>query len=137
MDTGAFIFLTVVGSITVIFLLVILFRRLLNKNPEFDYIANDGILLTEAGIEFMGFPLMGRVKKSYTDIESVELVRFPATLLLRMRYAPSVVAYPGAGGPLLNDVVVVKLKQPCNIRYHLFNPRDPAGIVKTIKSRIG
>ena len=137
MHFGAFIWLAVVGCLTVIMLLAILLVRLFNKSTNLKAIRNDGLLLTEVGIEFLIFPLMERSKKSYAEIEAVELVRFPASLTLRMRYAPSVASHLGPRWNFLQDVVVVKLKRPCSIQYHLFTPKDAERVVERIRSRLG
>lgn len=97
---------------------------------------NEGIVLTENGIEFPRFGIMGVSKANYEDIESVELVPFPKSLTLRLRYSPSVISTPSGRWKFSLGTVVIKFKPPYAFQYHLFTPTDPAQLVKELKSRI-
>jgi hypothetical protein len=114
---------------------VFLFRRLL-KFLGIKELVEQGVVLTEHGIEFPRFIFMGRSKASYGEIESVELVRFPESLTLRARYAPSVASRAGARWDFRKDTVVIKFKPSHAIQYRLFTPTNPDEFVRKLKTRI-
>src|SRR6185312_8864353 len=90
MSPGTFILLWVlIGIILVIATVKALFRVLTNKFGNKDLI-DEGIVLTQSGIEFPRFLFVGRTKVSYSDIESAKFVPFPESLTLRIRYGPSI-----------------------------------------------
>lgn len=135
MDPGTSTFLVVACVIVVAIAAILLFRFIIRRLGAGEMV-NNGIVLTENGIEFSRFLFMGRSKVSYADIESVEIVPFPRNLTLRMRYGPSVASYPGASWNLYQDTLAIKLKQPCTFQYHLFHPMNPAEVAEKLRSRI-
>ena len=93
-------------------------------------------MLTETGIELPRFSLIGRSKASFKKIESVEMVPFPKSLMLRMRYGPSVSSCASARWDFFRGAVVVKLKPRKLCQNHLFAPSNPEALVQKLKSRI-
>ena len=136
MNVGTVILLAVVASVIFVTVLTIFLFRLIVTKLGIRELVEQGIILTESGIEFPRFMFLGRGRVNYSNIESVELVPFPASLTLRLRYSPSVVSMPSARWNLRRDTVVIKFKSPCTFQYHLFTPNDPAELVNKLKSRI-
>lgn len=129
-------FLIVIASVAIIAVVTLFSFRLIVRKLGVKELIEEGVLLTENGIEFPRFIFAGKCSVEYGDIESVELLHFPQTLLARVRYGPSVSSAPSARWDFLGDTVMVKLKAPSFIQYYLFTPHDPAGFASKLKSQI-
>jgi len=136
MNAGAVILLAIVASLILVTVITIFLFRLIVTKLGIKELVEQGIILTESGIEFPRFMFLGRGRVNYSNIESVELIPFPESLTLRLRYSPSVVSMPCARWNFRRDTVVIKFKPPCVFQYHLFTPNDPAELVRKLKSRI-
>src|SRR5690242_14995252 len=97
MNPGASILLPVVAIVAMVAVATVVLMRYVLGKLGIKELVNEGIVLTENGIEFPRFVLMGRSMAGFADIESVELVPFPRSLTLRLRYGPSVSSRPGPG----------------------------------------
>ena len=136
MNAGSLILLAVVASVILVTVVTIFSFRLIITKLGIKELVEQGVILTQSGIEFPRFMFMGKRRVNYCDIESVELVPFPESLTLRLRYSPSVVSMPSARWDFRRDTIVIKFKSPYIFQYHLFTPNDPAEVVRKLKSRI-
>ncbi len=73
----------VVVSVCLIAFVTVVLLRFMMRKLGIKELVEEGIVLTETGIEFPRFPFFGRSKASYKEIESVELVPFPKSLMLQ------------------------------------------------------
>jgi hypothetical protein len=134
-SSGAFILLVSFVSVAVVALLTITVFRFVIRKLGIKELVEEGIVLTESGIEFPRFMYLGRCKASYQQIESVELVPFPKNLTLRLRYGTLVSSGAARWNPCL-DTIVIKLKPPCFIECHIVTPSNPTALFERIKSRM-
>ena len=113
-----------------------LFRLLLDKAGT-RRLVEEGIVLTEAGIEFPRFFFL-RGKASYEQIAAVEVVPFPKNIFLRLRYGPSVSSTPGArwDGMFSPTLVITFKTGQRSIQHRLFSPSNPSGLAAQLRSRI-
>ena len=96
----------------------------------------NGIVMTEGGIEYLGFPFTGTRKKTFDEIDSVELSPYfkVAISALCFRYGLNTNRVPLN---LFGDILVVGFKDPNPFRYLFFcAPKDATDIYEQIKSKI-
>lgn len=136
MNSGI-ILLVILGALVLMGVGIVAVFRFVTRKLGIKELVDEGVLLTDSGIEFPRFPFMRRGRARYDEIESVELVPFPQNLLLRMRYGPSVASNVSAQWlGLFREAVVVKLRPPRLIQYYMFTPSDPVALANELKSRI-
>ena len=135
MNSGALILLAFLGSVAVVIVVTVTLFRLVTRSLGLKQVVEEGVVMTENGLEVLGFFGVGKMSVSYADVESVELLphcRGPlATLLLRYRMSARWV-----GTRLFHEIVVIKLKGPRVFRYLISTPEDGTTFVEQLKSRI-
>ena len=137
MNSGSAILLWMLVVVVAIVLIVKSLFRIFKKKTGVKEMIEEGVILTNKGIEFPRFIFLGRMEVPYSDIESVEFVPFPQSLTLRMRYGPSIASQiNGRWLAFFRGAVVVKLKPGHLIQYRLFTPRNPLEVTKELGSRI-
>lgn len=125
------------GSVALISLVTLKVFRLYIRSRGMEKVMAEGIVLGETGIEFPRVLFLGTSKVAYNEIESAELVRFPATLFLNFRYGKAVSSQPGPRwDSFVQDTIVIKFKAPRLVEYHAFQPRNPVEFYKELKHRI-
>ena len=118
---------------------VALMRHFIRSSGH-EQVINNGIVVTDNGIEYPGFLFSGTRKKEYTEIDSIDLIPYYKFVFLNMmkRYGHWASLIRGmSGGNLLGDIVVIKIKNSEATKYLLFQPKDAAGIYEQLKKRIG
>ncbi len=135
MSSGTTILLAVLASVVFIVTITLTGFRYATRSVRLRELVQEGVLLTEKGLEFPRSFLIGTLKVNYADVESVELIPFYKALvsILCFRYGVSV---RSACTRLFHEIVVVKLKGPRLIKYQLLTPKDPAAFVEKLNSRI-
>jgi hypothetical protein len=135
MSPGSTILLIATSATALVATLTITAIRWLKRSPRREGLLEDGVLLTEDGLEFPRFLPIGTYKVKYADVECVESLPFweavVALLLFRYDMFASVM-----WRRLGSDVVVIKLRGPRLIRYHVLTPRDASRFVKLLRSRV-
>jgi hypothetical protein len=93
------------------------------------------VVLTDAGIEYYGFPFIRKLKLNYSEIASVELLSSHLAAIKKTicNYSLSVATRPSR---LHGEVVAVKLKNPRPFEYLLFTPPNAKGFVEELQQRI-
>ena len=136
------IFFISIALVTVI--TVTAFRFLVRRSGIKDLI-EDGVVLTEDGIEYLRPFLFGRGKIKFKEIESVNMVSYPASLLSLMfpvKYGYSVHRPSHISFRLFGDLVEIKIKKTprwheFHFQYLLFTPKNAAAFVEQLKRRLG
>jgi hypothetical protein len=137
MNSGAYVLLVLAAGAAFIAVAAIFLLRLVIRKLGIKELVDEGIVLTENGIEFPRFFFISRARVGYDEIESVELVPFPNKLFLRFKYGPSVSSMPSAAwSGFFRDTVVIKFKSPHFIQYRLFTPSKPEVLVEKLRSKI-
>ena len=137
MNSLALNLLILFGSMALIGLVSLKAFRFYIRSLRMEKVMAEGILLGETGIEFPRILFLGISKINYHEIESVELVHFPATLLLGFRYGKAVSSRPGPSwSSPVQDAVVINLKPPRFTLYQAFYPSNPESFYKELKARI-
>ena len=124
-----------VSGAVLVGIVTVAIMRYLERKFDTKKLHEEGIVLTETGIEFLGFFWFGRKKARYDEIESVELISFQRSFLskLLLQYGISIRSiYTRISGQL----VQVKLKGPRLFEYLLFTPSNPAAVVEQLKTKI-
>jgi hypothetical protein len=135
MNPGTVILLVILGSVALITVVTVGAMRFLTRASKSEQLHEDGIVLTEDGIEFLDFCWLGKTKVTYSELESVELIPFHKVLfsMLVFRYGLSLRAiYTRLPG----QFVLVKLKGPRVFTRLLFTPKNPSVFVEQLKARI-
>jgi hypothetical protein len=120
----------------VVGLITLLTMRLVLRRTNMERVVNEGVLLTEIGIEYPRFLYLGKRKTRFSEIRSVELVPYGevAKSILMLRYGISIRRPPLKP---CGDLVVVRLKHPNPIEYLFFGPRDPLELFEQLRRRMG
>jgi hypothetical protein len=135
MNPGALILLMFLGGVALVAVVVtFLFRTIIHK-LRLEGVVQEGIIMTESGLEFLRFFGFGKTRVKYADVESVELLPFykGPIAALRLRYGMSA---RWIGTRLFNQIVVIKLRGPRMFQYLLATPNDPSGFAQQLKTRI-
>jgi len=135
MNPGALILLIFLGSVALVVVVAVTLFRLVTRSFGLKQVIEDGVVMTENGLEVLRFFGIGKMRISYADVESVELLphyRGPlATLLLRYNMSARWI-----GTRLFHEIVVIKLKGPRFFRYLLSTPKNGPAFVEQLQSRI-
>jgi hypothetical protein len=102
-----------------------------------EQVYKNGIVMTQGGIEYLGFLFTGTRKKAFDEIDSVELSPYFKVALsaLFFRYGMNTNRVPPN---FFGNILVVGFKHPNPFRYLFFcAPKDAADIYEHIKSQIG
>ena len=135
---GVLVLIILIGSLaSVVFCALKLFRYYI-RCMGMEKVMAQGAVLGDEGIELPKMIFLGVKKIKYQEIEAVELLHFPTTLMLRYRYAgKGVCCRPGPGWfSSFKELVVIKLKPPRFIEYEAFNPRNATTFYNELKARI-
>ena len=127
----------VFGIIALAAILAITLTRYFYRAAGHEEVYKNGIILTESGIEYLGFPLTGTRKKTFDEIDSVELSSYfkVAISVLFFRYGLNINRVPPN---FFGKILVIGFKHPNPFRYLFFcAPKDAADIHEELKSRIG
>ncbi|GEM_PF-6327823 len=130
------ILLLLAVSIVGVTTITILLFRFVVRRTGIEHLLEDGIVLDDSGIQFLGF-LFVRKTAGYDKIEAVEFVPFPKNLLSGILYGPSVSS--NAGGGWFNPfrgTVVVTFTDDHWIRHRLFSPGNPRALAEELRARI-
>jgi len=135
MNPGTVILLIVIGSVVLVTVVTLKTMRWLIRKSGNQQLHEDGILLMENGIDFLGLLWASRSHAAYSEIESVELVSLPRALLslLFFRYGLSLRAIYTR---LPYHFVLLKLKGRRPFEYLLFTPRDAPEFIAKLRARI-
>lgn len=105
------------------------FKFVLTNTTGKRELVEEGLILTERGIETYRF-LTGKREIAYEQIEQVHYVPFPKNLLLRRQYGPAIVSR--VRNRSFRGSILIKLKQPCSMKYLVFDPSNPAELAQRI-----
>jgi len=125
-----------VGSVFLIAVITVRVMRIFTRAPARRQLFEDGIVLTEDGVEFLGlFWMRGTV--TYGNIESVKVVPFLRSLLPIYGFnVLSVCTNP------FKEVLVIRVKEPSLVkhvvgfRYLKLTPKNAATVVEQLNRRI-
>jgi hypothetical protein len=129
------ILLVVFGSAALVAVVTVALMRYSVRLSGHEQVFKNGIVMTDSGIEYLGFLYTGTRKAAYSEIDSVELSPYykVAISALFFRYGISATKIPPY---FFGKILVIRLKHPNPIEYHFFTPRDAAGFFEQLTSRI-
>lgn len=134
MNSGALILLMFLGSVVLVVVVTVVLFRLVTCSLGLKQVLEDGVALTEDGLEVLRFFGIGKMKLNYADVESVELLPYRGPLPeLHPRFRMSA---RWIGTRPFHQVVIIKLKGPRFFRYLLSTPKNGPAFVEQLKSRI-
>jgi hypothetical protein len=128
--------LMVFGVIAVAAVLVITLIRYFYRVSGHEEVYKSGIVLTESGIGYLGFPFTGTRKRAFDEIDSVELSPYikVAISVLLFRYGLNINRMPPN---FFGNILVIGFKHPNPFRYLFFcAPKDAADLYEKLKNRI-
>lgn len=135
MSSGPLILLIFIGSIAVVFVVTLTLFRFLTRSLGLKQVLEEGVVMTEDGLEVLGHFGIGKMTVSYTNVESAELLphfRGPfVTFLFRYKMSARWI-----GTRAFHEVVVIKLKGPRLIRYLVSTPKNGPAFVEQLNARI-
>jgi len=123
------------GSVALVTVITLVSFRLLTRSLGLKQLVEEGIVLTEDGVELPRFLWMGKMKVSYTDVETVELLPWYKGLIsiLLFRYGFSVRSICTR---FFHEIVVIKLKGARVFEYLLVTPKNAQAFVEQLKFRM-
>jgi hypothetical protein len=132
---GLTVLLLAVASVIFVTILTVATLRFFIRKSGTGSLYENGVVLTDHGIEFLRFFWIGKAKAKYDEIQSVELLPldglptflkvFHYGLLMRWIYTrPS------------GQLVVIKFKTPRLFPYLSCTPKNPQLFVEQLQSRI-
>jgi len=135
MNPGIVILLIFLGGAALVAVIVLTLFRSFAHLFGLKQVIREGVVLSDNGLEYLGFLWIGKLKASYADVESVEVLPFSKGLasIPAFRYGLS---SHWIGPRLFKEIVVIKLKGSRVYKYLLFTPMDPAMFVEQLRSRI-
>src|SRR5947209_4002608 len=91
MNSGALILLIFWGSVIVVAVITLTVFRFISRRLGLKQVLAEGVVMTENGLEYLGFAFLWKMKASYQDVESVESPPFVKGLASAMffRYGMS------------------------------------------------
>jgi hypothetical protein len=129
--------LLVFGGAVLVSVVAVALMRYFYRVSGHEQVYKNGIVITETGIEYLGFPFLGTRKKTFNEIDSVELSPYfkVAISALLLRYGLNTNRVPPN---FFGDILVIGFKHPNPVRYLFFcAPKDAVDIYEQLKSRIG
>ena len=131
------IFLAAAALVAVITLTVF---RFLARRCGMKQLFEDGAVLTEDGIEYLGFFMFGRSKVTFAEIESVEVIPFYKAMFSILFFRPDF-SVRNIRTRFSRDFVHVTLRRIprwYELYFHhlLFTPAHPAEFVERLRSRL-
>ena len=127
--------MVLVGSVILITIATVAIMRFTMRVSGTKQLHEDGIVVTDNGIEYLDFFWFRRAKASFSDIESVKLLpshkAFLSALLFNYGFSIRVIHTRFS-----KERVLVKLKGPRFFEYLLFTPRNPRFLVEQLSDRI-
>ncbi len=108
--------------------------RFLARKFDVAELMDNGVRLTEEGIEYVGF-LFFKKKNTFAEIESVKLASyFDITIsVLLFRYGLNIPRIPPK---LFSKFVIIQLKRANPFEYLFFTPPDAESFVEQLKQRL-
>jgi hypothetical protein len=136
MNSGIGMLLIFLGSLAVATLVVLSMLKLIIRRLGIGQLIREGVVLTDNGLEYLGFLWLVKRKVSYAGVESVEMVPYFKAFLSSVfyRYGLSPIR---RGTGALSKMVVIKLKTRHSFKYPLCTPEDASGFVGKLNSLIG
>ncbi|HEY1718144.1 MAG TPA: hypothetical protein VGH42_07595 [Verrucomicrobiae bacterium] len=134
MNPGLVILLIFFGSVALVAVITLTLFRFFTRLLGLKQVIKEGVVLTDDGLEYLGFLWLGKLKASYVDVESVEVLPFSKGLIsiLFFRYGLS---SHWIGPRLFREMVAIKLKGQRVYKYLLFTPMDARVFAEKLKSR--
>ena len=129
----------VFGLPTIVGVCIVALVRRLYRASGHEQVYENGIMMTDTGIEYLGFLFTGTRKKSYEEIDSVQLIPYYKLLISKpfFRYGICTRWVRGVNSHFLfGKILVIRLKHPNPIQCLFFTPKDAAVFYKHLKSRI-
>lgn len=135
MNSGTLILLIFLGSVALVAIVTMALFRFVTRSLGLKQVIEEGVVMTENGLEVLRFFGIGKMKVNYADVESVEVLPYYRGPLatLRLRYGMSA---RWIGTRLFHEIVVIKLKGPRVFRYLLSTPKNGPAFVEQLKARI-
>jgi len=134
MNSGLVILLFFFGSVAIVAAIMVALFRLYTRLFGLTQVIEEGVVMTENGLEVLGIWWFSKSKVSYDDVESVKLLPFYrsplATLLFRYGFSARWV-----GPRFFAEIVVIELKGPRMFKYLLATPKNAPAFVEHWKSR--
>lgn len=135
MNSGAIILVIFLASVAVVAVATLGLFRFISLKLGLKQVFDEGVVLTENGLEYLGFALLWKMRASYADVESVAIVPYFRALISGIFYRYGMSALWIWTRPS-HQVVVIKLKGRRFYKYILFAPKDASAFVQQLKSRI-
>jgi hypothetical protein len=107
------------------------FIRLIGMKEVID----EGIILTDDGVEYSGFLLTGKKVLAYSEIRSVELLPYFRVALSALIFAYGISANKVPFRPF-HKILIVRLKNPRPIEYLFLAPKEPESAFERLKQRV-
>lgn len=132
---GSLLILLALGIPVLIALALVALVRCFYRICGHEHVYKNGIVVTQTGIEYLGFLFTGTRKIAFSEIASVELLPYSEVAIrwLSFRYGLNTGRVPPS---LFGNVLVVGFKTARPFRYLFFAPRDGAVICEQLKKRI-
>jgi hypothetical protein len=120
----------ILGALGLVFGVRYLFRRV-----GYERLYDDGVVMTDNGIEYLGFLFSGIRKVSYSEIASVELVSpfWPGFVQLVFYYGFITRTIKRS---LFGRVIVIRFRNPAPVASLFFFARNPEDFYDRLRSKI-
>jgi hypothetical protein len=132
--SGFFILLIVLASMVLAAIVTVATMRFLARKFDVAELMDNGVRLTEEGIEYVGF-LFSKKKNTFAEIQSVEVASyFDITIsILLFRYGLNIPRIPPK---LFSKFVIIQLKRANPFEYLFFTPTNAENFVEQLKQHI-
>jgi hypothetical protein len=135
MNSGVNMLLILVASVALATTLVLVLFRFATKLLGLQQVLKDGVVLTESGLEFLGFLWIVKMKAHYTEVESVELLPYYTGLISFIFFRYGFTSH-WICKRTFSDIVLINLKGSRIYKNLLFTPKDAPAFVEQLRRRI-
>jgi hypothetical protein len=135
MNSGMTMLLILVVSVALATTLILVLFRFATKLLGLQQVLKDGVVLTESGLEYLGFLWIVKMKAHYTDVESVELLPYNTGLISFISFRYGFTSH-WICKRTFSDVVLISLKGSRVYKKLLLTPKDAPAFVEQLRLRI-
>lgn len=131
-----YIILAILASIVLVAIVTLKIFRTVIRLAGLKEIFEDGVVLSEDGLEIPRLFWLGRTKVPFDQVKSVELVAFGKALIKGTFLGYGIGMQNFITRPCAKEVVIIKFRWPCFSMCIICTPKNSAAFVEQLKSRI-
>jgi hypothetical protein len=135
MSPGVTMLLILCVSVALATTLILVLFKFVTRLLGLQQVMKDGVVLTENGLEYLGFLWVVKMKANYTDVESVNVLPYHIGLISFILFHYGFTSHWICKRTCC-DIVLISLKGSRIYKKLLFTPKDAPVFVEELQQRI-